>query len=124
MNRQAHDWQGRAGKVIMTDIDPGADIQVSHQGDHVIAMLPLDSPVTQEWHHRYDTLAQAQGVPARIMQRERAWIVVTLPIDAERTGIETTLNAARQLIAKIRADDQSAAEAEALVREWWAHQRP
>lgn len=82
------------------------------------------SAVTQQWHHRYDALAKAQGIPAVIMEREKAWIVVTVTAPAERADIEATMDAARGLLVKIEADDRSAAEAEGIIREWWARQQP
>lgn len=80
----------------MPDIHRTADIEVRRQGDRLIAVLPLDGSVTQERRHRYDTLARARDVPATVMEREQAWIVVSVPIDAERKGIQATMNAARQ----------------------------
>ncbi len=107
----------------MTDIDPEDEISISAGDGRVTAMMPLTGPVTQEWQHRYDALAGAQGIPARIRQREKAWIVVTLPMPADRAGIEATMDAARHLITKMQADDQAAAAAEGILREWWARQR-
>ena len=107
----------------MTEIDPSAEIRISRDADRVTAMLPLDGPVTQEWHHRYDALAKAHDVRATIAEREKAWIVVSLSVPAERADIEATMDAARDLIAKIEADDQSAAQAEGIIRDWWARQR-
>jgi hypothetical protein len=46
-----------------------------------------------------------------------------LSVPAERADIEATMEATRNLIAKIEADDQSAAQAEGIIREWWARQR-
>ncbi len=107
----------------MTDIDPEDEISISVGDGQVTAALPLAGPVTQEWHHRYDALAGAQGIPARIMQREEAWIVVILPMPADRADIEATMDAARHLITKMQTDDQAAAAAEGILREWWARQR-
>jgi hypothetical protein len=72
---------------------------------------------------RYDALAKARDVRATIVEREKAWIVVSLSVPAEPADNEATMDAARDLIAKIEADDQSAAQAEGIIREWWARQR-
>ena len=58
-----------------------------------------------------------------IGEREKAWIVVSLPVPAERADIEATLDAARDLIAKIEANVTLAVQAEDIIREWWARQR-
>ena len=79
---------------------------------------------SQEWHHRYDALAKAHDVRATIVEREKAWIVVSLSVPAERADIEVTMDAARDLIAKIEADDQSAVQAEDIIREWWPASGP
>jgi hypothetical protein len=46
-----------------------------------------------------------------------------LSVPAKRADIEATMDAARNLIAKIEVDDQSAAQAEGIIRERWARQR-
>jgi hypothetical protein len=108
----------------MTDIDPSEDVRIGRGPDRVTAMLPLAGAITEEWHRRYDALAKAHDVPAMILPGERSWIVVTIPVPAERADVEAALDAARGLGAKIAEDEESAAETEAVVREWWARQRP
>ena len=107
----------------MTDIDPSAEIRISRELDSVHVTLPLDGPVTPQWHRRYEALAKAQDLRAIIGEREKnAWIVVSLPVPAERADIEATLDAAHDLIAKINADVTLAVQAEDIIREWWARQ--
>jgi hypothetical protein len=109
----------------MTDIDPEAEIRIEVQDDGVTVMLPLAGPVTQEWRRRYDELAKAQHLPARIMQqRDGGWIVVAVSMPADRAEIEATMDAARHLVTKMQADAEAAAAAEGILREWWTRQRP
>ena len=41
----------------MTDIDPGADIEVSREFAQVTVRIPLTGHVSQEWLSRYEALA-------------------------------------------------------------------
>jgi hypothetical protein len=107
----------------MTDIDPQAEIRIGVNEESVMAMLPLDGRVSPEWQRRYDALAKAQGLPATVLQRETAWVAVTLSMPAERADIEATMDAARILITKMQTDARAAIAAEGIVREWWARQR-
>ena len=106
----------------MVDIDPEAEIRISVDGDQVSAMLPLDGPVTDPWRRRYDELAKARGIPARVMPGDRAWIAVS-PVPTGLGQVEATMDAARQLITEMQASEQAATAAEGILREWWARQR-
>ena len=107
----------------VTDIDRESDIRIGVNEDLVTAMLPLDGLVTTEWQRRYDALAKAQGLPATVMQRDQAWVLVTLAMPADRAAIEATMDAARGLVTKMQADARAAAEAEGILRDWWTRQR-
>jgi hypothetical protein len=110
----------------MTDIDLEADIRISINDGSVTATLPLAGPVTPQWQRRYDELAKAQDIPALCRQRDdTAWIMVTVSMPDDRAGIEATMDAARHLVTKIRADAEAAAAAaaESILREWWTRQR-
>jgi HSP20 family molecular chaperone IbpA len=107
----------------MTDIDTSADIDISVHDGQLTVRLPLAGPITHEWQRRYHTLARANDVPAKIMEKPgQAWIVVTLPGGAEREDVVALMDAARGLTAEAEAADQAVAETEATVRDWWARQ--
>ena len=121
--RRHHEHQGRD----LTDIDPGADIELTSSRDHVTARIPLAGQVTREWLGCYHRLARAAAVPVRAEERpERTWIVVTVPATSSHAEIAGTLDAALALIteadtAALRA--APTAQAEASIRDWWARTR-
>ena len=121
--RRHHEHQGRD----LTDIDPGADIELTSSRDHVTARIPLAGQVTGEWLGCYHRLARAAAVPVRAEVRpERTWIVVTVPATSSHAEIAGTLDAALALIteadtAALRA--APTAQAEASIRDWWARTR-
>jgi hypothetical protein len=123
----------------MTDIDRAADIEVSRGFGQVTVQIPLTGHVSQDWLSHFQNLArkwaahegntfprhgegviEAQGLPDG-----RSWIVVQLPAALDRAGIQSVLNAAREMVAEADAAEQvpQATETEATVREWWASQR-
>jgi hypothetical protein len=124
----------------MTDIDPGADIDVNRGFAQVTVRIPLTGHVSQEWLSIYESLAHkwmahsgnenafpraGEGVIEAQDLPDRSWITVRLPAALDRAIVQSVLNAARESIAKADAAEQApqAAETEAAVREWWARQR-
>jgi uncharacterized membrane protein len=110
----------------MTDIDPESDIELHSADEHVVVRVPLVGSVTDEWVRCYQRLARATGVPAQAQAHpDRAWIVVSLPIDGNRREVAGTMDAARALIAEADAAERApvASQAEGSVRDWWARRR-
>src|SRR5215831_10482220 len=110
----------------MTDIDPKSDIELHTVNEHVIVRVPLAGRVTSEWLRRYQRLARATGVPVQAEAHpDRAWIVVSVPADSNQREIAATMDAARALIAEADAAERApaAAQAESIVRDWWARKR-
>jgi hypothetical protein len=110
----------------MTDIDPKADIELHTVNEHVIVRVPLAGPVTGEWLRRYQRLARATGVPVQAQAHpDRAWLVVSVPADGNQREVAATMDAARALIAEADAAGRApaAAQAEGVVRDWWARRR-
>ena len=110
----------------MTDIDPKSDIELHTVNEHVIARVPLAGPVTDEWLRCYQRLAHAAGVPVQAQAHpDRAWIVVSVPADGNQREVAATMDAARALIAEADAGERApaAAQAESIVRDWWARRR-
>jgi len=110
----------------MTDIDPKSDIELRTVDEHVIVRVPLAGPVTGEWLRRYQRLARATGVPVEAEAHpDRAWIVVSVPTDSNQREVAATMDAARALIAEADAGERApaAAQAESIVRDWWARKR-
>jgi len=110
----------------MTDIDPKSDIELHAVDEHVIVRVPLAGPVTGEWIRRYHRLARATGVPAQTQTHpDRAWIVVSVPADGNQREVAATMDAARALIAEADAGERApaAAQAESIIRDWWARRR-
>ena len=110
----------------MTDIDPKSDIELHAVDEHVIVRVPLAGPVTGEWIRRYQRLARATGVPAQTQTHpDRAWIVVSVPADGNQREVAATMDAARALIAEADAGERApaAAQAESIIRDWWARRR-
>ena len=110
----------------MTDIDPKSDIELHAVSEHVIVRVPLTGPVTGEWLRRYQRLARATGVPVQPQAHpDRTWIVVSVPADGNQREVAATMDAARALIAEADAGERApaAAQAESIVRDWWARRR-
>jgi uncharacterized membrane protein len=110
----------------MTDIDPKSDIELHTVNEHVIVRVPLDGPVTEEWLRCYQRLARATGVPVQAQARpDRVWIIVSVPADGNQREVAATMDAARALIAEADAAERApaAAQAERIVRDWWARRR-
>src|SRR5215475_4183227 len=110
----------------MTDIDPKSDIELHTVNEHVIVRVPLAGPVTSEWLRRYQRLARATGVPVQAQAHpDRAWLIVSVPADSNQREIAATMDAARALIAEADAGERApaAAQAESIVRDWWARRR-
>jgi uncharacterized membrane protein len=110
----------------MTDIDPKSDIELHTVNEHVIVRVPLDGPVTEEWLRCYQRLARATGVPVQTQARpDRVWIIVSVPADGNQREVAATMDAARALIAEADAAERApaAAQAESIVRDWWARRR-
>ena len=110
----------------MTDIDPKSDIELHTVNEHVIVRVPLAGPVTSEWLQRYQRLARATGVPVQTQAHpDRTWIVVSVPADGNQREVTATMDAARALIAEADAGERApaAAQAEGIVRDWWARRR-
>jgi hypothetical protein len=110
----------------MTDIDPTSDIELHTVDEHVVVRVPLTGPTTGEWLRRYQRLARATGVPVQTQaQPDRTWIVVSVPADGNQREVAATMDAARALIAEADAGERApaAAQAESIVRDWWARRR-
>ncbi|HYK27731.1 MAG TPA: hypothetical protein VEV61_07165 [Streptosporangiaceae bacterium] len=111
----------------MTDIDPQADIAIVAVDQQVTARVPLKSEPSQDWQKSYDRMAETRHVPAHVeVELERAWVVVTVPVDGSHRDVTGTLDSARTLIADT---DEAAARAQApagaadSVRMWWTARR-
>jgi hypothetical protein len=111
----------------MTDIDPHADIQITHGEEHVTARIPLAGQVTPELARHYQKLARAKNLPIQIEELPgRAWIRVQVPTRGDRDDVLAMLDAARTFLAEAQAAAEqppATTHAEATVREWWARQR-
>ena len=110
----------------MTDIDPKSDIELHTVDEHVIVRVPLAGPVTGEWLRRYQRLARATGVPVQAQAHpDRAWIIVSVPAEGNQRDVAATMDAARALIAEADAGERApaTAQAESIVRDWWARRR-
>src|SRR5215469_1512319 len=108
----------------MTDIDPHADIQITHGQDHVTARIPLAGQVTSDLARHYQQLARVKNLPTQIEESAgRGWIRVQVPANADRGDIEALLDTARGFLGLAEeAAQQERTPAEATVREWWARQ--
>ena len=110
----------------MTDIDPESEIELHTVDEHVVVRVPLAGPVTGEWLRCYQRLARATGVPAQAQAHpDRTWIVVSVPADGNQREVAATMDAARALIAEADAAGRApaTAQAEGIVRDWWARRR-
>ena len=113
----------------MTDIDPLADISIGYNdGDMTVwVRMLLTGPVTHQWEQRYQALARAKDVPARVVRKpDKAWILVTIPVHTEHADVLTAMDATRALAAEADAavtEQSPAAQTQAIIREWWARQQ-
>src|SRR5262249_35448673 len=110
----------------MTDIDPRSDIELHTVNEHVIARVPLAGPVTDEWLRCYQRLAPGtDGAGEAQRDPSRAWIVVSVPAGGNQREIAATMDAARALLAEADAAQRrpAAAQAEGIIRDWWARRR-
>jgi hypothetical protein len=109
----------------MTEIDPAAEIDVVMHGDGMTIGIPLAGAATVEWCEHYRAMARRQNLPVRAETlQDRAWIRVDLPTGTDRQEVITTLEAARDLIAKAdTTGDEDPAQLGAAIRDWWAGQR-
>jgi uncharacterized membrane protein len=110
----------------MTDIDPQADIELHTANEHVIVRVPLAGHVTDEWLRCYERLARATDVPVQARTHPGGvWIVVSVPANSNKKEVAATMDAARALIAEADAGQRrpAAAQAEGIVRDWWAGRR-
>lgn len=109
----------------MTDIDPHADIQITHHQDHLTARIPLAGQLTPGLADHYQKLARVTNLPMQIEELPgRAWIRVQVPANADRDDVLVILDSARGLLGEAEAAAlQERTPAEATVREWWARQR-
>jgi hypothetical protein len=107
----------------MTDIDPGADIELRQADEHVIARVPLAGQVTDEWIRCYQRLARATDVPVEVQAYpDRVWIVVCVSASSNRSAVAETMDAARSLLAEADATatrGPPTAATEAIIRDWW-----
>jgi hypothetical protein len=112
----------------MTNIDPQADIHITHHQQDVTARIPLAGQVTPGLADHYQKLARAKNLPIQIEELPgQAWIRVQVPANADPDDVEAILDTARGFLgeAEAAALDEMAAtsRAEATVRQWWASQR-
>ena len=112
----------------MTEIDAAADIDIIWRDQELTIRIPLVGEAGREWAQRYTALARRKDVPARAEETpDRAWIVITLPVQTEPSEVLAAMDAASDLIAKADAVEQPPAgrekEIAAAVRDWWARQR-
>jgi hypothetical protein len=126
--------RAEVNRIAMTDIEPGADIAVSHvydvghdrDQDHLVVRIPLSGHVDQDWVRWYQRLAHVKGITARAEDHpHQGLVIVEVPGFIERGDIRALLNAARALIAETDAAVERPppmAEADYAVREWWSEQ--
>jgi hypothetical protein len=104
----------------MTNIDPHADIHITHHQQDVTARIGLAD--------HYQKLARAKNLPIQIEELPgQAWIRVQVPANADRDDVEAILDTARGFLGEAEAaalaEMAATSPAEATVREWWARQR-
>jgi hypothetical protein len=112
----------------MTDVDPHSEIVLSYHDGDLYVLIPLVGHVTQMWCQRYEALARAKDVQARVYERRDGPAQLSLTVPARARGREVTamLELARSLLSEADAVDQSPAASdspEAIVRTWWASQQ-
>jgi hypothetical protein len=112
----------------MTNIDPQADIHITHHQQDVTARIPLAGQVTPGLASHYQKLARAKNLPMQIEEVSgQAWIRVQVPANADPDDVEAILDTARGFLGEAEAaalDEMAATSpAEATVRQWWARQR-
>jgi hypothetical protein len=119
----------------MTDIDPRSDIRTAYLEDDLMIMIPLAGEITNSdgrtsmWARRYEALARAEGMRAQIIEGDDLLptvINLAVPVRTEGEDVLKMLDAARALLAKADAVDQSPSTsnaAEAIAKQWWARQQ-
>lgn len=112
----------------MTDIDPQAEIGLSYRDGDLLVVIPLVGHVTQMWCQRYEALARAKDVQARVYEQREGppRLHLTVPVRARGREVAAMLDVARALLAEADTVDQSPAASdspEAVVRSWWAGQQ-
>ena len=80
------------------------------------------------WSQRYEALAKAEGVQARVTGTPDGpgWLHLTVPNKTAGGDVPALLDLARAVIAEADAVDQSPGSSiapEARVLEWWKRQR-
>ena len=114
--------------VQVTDVDPRSDISLTYQEGDLHVGIPLDCPVTEMWSQRYEALAKAKGVQARVLGRPDSpgFLNITVPNKTAGKDVPDLMNMARAVIAEADAVDESPESSEspeAMVLEWWKRQR-
>ncbi|MDQ2810825.1 MAG: hypothetical protein M3Z75_02825 [Actinomycetota bacterium] len=109
----------------MTDVDSRAEIGLSYHDGDLNVVIPLTGRVSELWCQRYEALAQAEDVQARVYAKRDgpARLFITVPVKATGSAVTAMLDLARALLAEADAVDQSpdnSASPEAVVRTWWA----
>ncbi len=112
----------------MADIDSRSDINTAYVDDDLMVMIPLAGEITRMWVRRYEALARADGLRARIIEGKDSPTIINLavPVRTEGEDVLKMLDAARALIGEADAVDQSPTtsnSAEAIARQWWARQQ-
>ena len=118
-------WANRRRRTVRhDDIDPKSDIELHTVNEHVIVRVPLAGPVIDEWLRRY------RGSPAPPGFTSRSRHIPPdgcrrVPADGNQREVAATMDAARALIAEADAGERApaAAQAESIVRDWWARRR-
>ena len=88
----------------MTAIDPHGNILISYHGNDLFVVIPLADYVTETWCRRYEALAQARELPARVLKRDGpALLHVTIPVRSQGEDVLKMLDAAQSLIAETDA---------------------
>jgi hypothetical protein len=116
------------GQIKVTDIDSRAEIGLSYHDGDLNVVIPLTGHVSELWCQRYEALAQAKDVQARVhVKRDGpARLFITVPVKARGSAVTAMLDLARALLVEADAVDQSpdtSASPEAVVRTWWASQQ-
>ncbi len=95
-----------------------------HSQPHRVLFVPHSCGASPRGPSRcYQRLARATEVPVQIQGRpDRAWIVVSVPASGNQRDVAATMDAARALIAEADAAQRvpATAQAEGIVRDWWA----
>jgi hypothetical protein len=112
----------------VTDIDSRAEIGLNYQDGDLHVAIPLVGDVSQMWCQRYEALARAKDVQARVYEKRGgpARLHLTVPVKARGSEVTAMLDLARALLVEADAVDLSpdtSASPEAVVRTWWASQQ-